>query len=220
MFRPRLRRRSPALLRHRRLAPAWSTLRVGLHSPPGADYDSEGGARRISTDPAKLGHRGIDSGGDPGKGAGAAQGLPYTGQKVAPAAVVSPPGLEPWEMPPAGVGDGARPAATASFPLMGRPTEDARRRRASMPTQAMRAERRRDAQSLHERRQYDAYDPERWGGVVPYTADEVGDIPAEYFGYQIAMERAGASAEETPVPGSLRRYAYYADLAVASACRD
>ena len=40
-----------------------------------------------------------------------------------------------------------------------------------------------NARSLHEPRQYEAYDPRRWAGAVPFTADEVGEIPAEYFPY-------------------------------------
>ena len=79
----------------------------------------------IDTDSAKLGHRGVDSSGDPGGGAGAAHKAFLTepaasaselaaaasagvrpAQEVAPAAAVSTPRLEPWEMPPVGVGDG------------------------------------------------------------------------------------------------------------------
>ena len=64
------------------------------------------------------------------------------------------------------------------------------------------------AAAAHERRQFEAYDPRRWGGVAPWTAEEAGDISADYFEYKRRMERAGASAEETPVPANLRRFAY------------
>jgi len=99
-------------------------------------------------------------------------------------------------------------AKHTSFPPLGRPTADASSRRSSVPTEAMRAERRQREASAHERRQFEAYDPRRWGGEAPWTAEEVGDIPAEYFDYKRRMERAGASAEEDDVPARLRRFSY------------
>ncbi|CAE6971351.1 unnamed protein product [Symbiodinium sp. CCMP2592] len=78
---------------------------------------------------------------------------------------------------------------------------------AAASNEAMRAERRRREASAHERRQYEAYDPRRWGST-PWTAEEVGHISPAYFEYKRLMERAGASAEDTAVPPHLRRFAY------------
>ncbi|CAE7242685.1 unnamed protein product [Symbiodinium sp. CCMP2592] len=115
----------------------------------------------------------------------------------------------PWENP-LDAQAMARIAAAASneeFPYIRQPPADASRRRSSVPTQAMRAERRRREASAHERRQYEAYDPRRWGST-PWTAEEVGHISPAYFEYKRQMERAGASAEDTAVPPHLRRFAY------------
>ncbi|CAE7614492.1 Cacna1s, partial [Symbiodinium sp. CCMP2456] len=143
--------------------------------------------------------------------AGPEAALPF---KAAPAPPIASPATQAAEMPvkePLDEAALARIRAAAkhtSFPPVGQRPANASQRRSSVPTEAMRAERRRREASAHERRQFEAYDPRRWGGQAPWTAEEAGDISAEYFDYKRRMERAGASAEETPVPANLRRFAY------------
>ncbi|CAE7223986.1 unnamed protein product [Symbiodinium sp. CCMP2592] len=172
---------------------------------------------------------------DPNRGGGTAATPIHPGLGIAAVTVpaenletaepmVYPPTPNPYDGPPTHMAAAAsaaevpmtlptaarRIAAAASnqeFPYIRRPPADAHHRRSSVPTEAMRAERRRREASAHERRQYEAYDPRRWGST-PWTAEEVGHISPAYFEYKRLMERAGASAEETAVPPHLRRFAY------------
>ena len=109
-------------------------------------------------------------------------------------------GPEPWEQPVApdqvgGARSGCR-ALSAPGPADGRRQTVQILMRSHAHPACEETKRRRDAQSRRERRQYEAYDPRRWGGVVPYKADEV-QISHQYFPYKAVTERAAASSEET-----------------------